>query len=1038
MKVSESMKNKQAHFLTTLSVVGGCLFLLNSVTVLAGNPVAGKRIDEVQIVQQTKRKITGKIVDANNQPIIGASISVKGTTQGTIADMEGRFSIDVPKNSRLVVSMIGYTPQEIVTGEQSEVAIVLKENTKTLDEVVVVGYGVQKKANLTGSVSSVNFKDVATMPVANTTNMLQGRLPGVMLTNNGAQAGKDSPEIRIRGIGTLSDNNDPMVLIDGVESSVSQISQIAAQDIDNVSVLKDAASASIYGVRAANGVILITTKRGLEQKASISYSGSVAVQKATVLADYVNSADWAQMYNEAHGLLYTPEMIQKLKDGSDPDHFADTDWLGAMFRTAPMHQHHLSVNGGTKNVHYMFSAQYFNQKGIMRNTASERFNFRSNIDAKLGIVKLGLNLSGSKQNLDEPATVSVGGEGLMRYITWFTRPTVPLKYSNGYYGYVDGTSLSQSIFKNPIDAMNRGNKDNESYRFDGQIFGEIDLYKGLKFRSSLAYKIYQNDISTFSPRSAVYNSAGNVLAKTTTNSLTDSQTKTKTYINENILTYNFKTGAHDFSVLAGHSVQASRTDINSASIQNFPTDNLYELNAGTENPSVSGQAYENSLQSFFGRVNYNYDGRYLLEMNIRHDGSSRFPKENRYATFPSFSAGWVVTNEEFMKDVKYLSSLKLRGSWGMLGNQEIGNYAYEQSMAVGANYYFGDKKFTGLSATSVANDKIQWETTTITDFGFDASFWNNRINVTFDWFDKQTSDILMKLNMPTTYLGILSAPYQNAGKVQNRGWEMSMNYFDRKGDFSWQGGFTLSAVKNKIVDNKKIDTYGSNTINREGNPIGSFYGLKTIGIYRTNADLNRTSLVQGTEKVITQFGSAPKLGDLMYADTNSDGNITDADRQIIGNPFPKMQYSFNLGCAWKNFDFSMFWQGISGVSRYNWEQTTISNGGNMTERWLDRYSESNVNGSMPRLGNAYNDRYSSFWLTKADYLRLKDVELGYTFKQAALSKAGIQNIRVYLAGSNLVTFSSLDNYDPEKTSSDQRNDVHPNAKVYSFGVNINF
>lgn len=1021
-----------------------CCFL-TATTMLASFPMRtfAEVKDVLPAIAQQSVIVKGTVVDSEGLPLIGVNISIKGTTRGTITNVDGEFSLDAPMGSVLQITYVGYSTQEVAVSGSNAIAITMKEDSQLMSEVVVVAYGTQKKANLTGSVSSVNFNEVASMPVANTTNMLQGRLPGVVLTNSGAQAGNDTPEIRIRGIGTLSDNNDPMVVIDGVESNVSQIAEIAADDIENVSVLKDAASASIYGVRAANGVILITTKRGTVQKPSITYAGSIAIQKATVLADYLGGADWARLFNDAKGApIYTDEMLQKLQNGSDPDHFANTDWLGEMFRTAPMHQHHLSVNGGTENTRYMFSVQYFNQEGILKQTANERFNFRSNIDTQLGIVKIGLNLSGSKQKIDEPITVvsrnSSTDEGLMRYITWFTRPTVPVRYSNGHFGVVDGTSLSHTIFKNPIEDLYKGNKDYNVYRFDGQAFGEVELLKNLKIRSSLAYKYYAQDISTFNPRTSVYNAEGEILHKGTTNSLEDRMVKTTTMQNENILTYSLTDGIHDLSLLAGHSVQESRTDRNSGSIENFPTDNLYEINAGTLNPKVTGEAFENSLQSFFGRVNYILDSKYLFEFNIRHDGSSRMPKNNRYATFPSLSAGWILSNERFMEDVPFLSSLKLRGSWGTLGNQEIGNYAYLQSLVVGGNYYFGNDKSTGLRRPSIANDKIKWETTEIIDIGFDASVWNNKISLTFDWFDKRTSDILLRLSMPTSFLGTLSAPYQNVGKVQNKGWELAVNYFDNKGDFGWQGGFNISAVENKILDNNETDNFGSNTVNREGYAIGSYYGLKAIGIYRTEADLNRKAIVNGEEKTITQFGVTPVLGDIMYEDISSDGDITDEDRDIIGNPFPKIQYSFNMGFSWKDFDITLFWQGVGGLNRYNWEQTTLSNGGNMTSRWLDRYTENNINASMPRVGGTYNDRYSSFWLTKGDYLRLKNAEIGYTFHQAGLSKAGIKSIRVYLAGTNLLTFTSLDNFDPEKTSIDMRNDVHPNTQTYSLGVNVKF
>lgn len=990
-------------------------------------------------LQADKFKVSGIVKDATNEPIIGASVVEKGTTNGTVTNLDGRFDLSVSPNATLVITYIGYANQEYtITKNDQMLQVIMKENAQLMDEVVVVGYAVQKKANLTGSVSAINFNDVSDMPVANTTNMLQGRLPGVMLTNNGAQAGHDSPEIRIRGIGTFG-NNDPMVLIDGVESSISQIAEIAANDIENVSVLKDAASASIYGVRAANGVILITTKRGGEQKPSITYSGSFALQEATVLPNFVNSYEWAKMWNEANPTkaYYTEDILKKLQDGSDPDHFANTDWAGAMFRTAPMHQHHLSVTGGSESMHYMISAQYFKQEGILKETANQRFNFRSNVDAKVGILKVGLNLSGSRQSIDEPNT-SVTGEGLMRYLTWFTRPTVPVQYSNGHYGYVDGTPLSQSIFKNPLDAMTTGYKDNKHYRFDGKIFGELDITKGLKFTSSLAYKFYVNDTSTFNPRNQLrYDAEGNTLNVVGTNSLEDYHYLSTTYINENILTYSTTIGKHDISLLAGHSIQASRWDKNTSGMQNFPTDTQFELDAGTENPSAGGSAEENSLQSFFGRINYNYDSRYLLEINIRHDGSSRLPKAHRYATFPSFSAGWLISNESFMKDIDWLNSLKIRASWGKLGNQEIANYAYSYTYKPSGNYYFDSGKQIGITASKIPNEDIKWETTVITDFGFDASFFKGRFDVTFDWYEKNTSNILMQLPMPNIFLGSLSAPTQNAGKVRNRGWELAANYRDQRGDFGWEAGISLSGVKNKIIDMKGVENISNNTINREGEAISSFYGLEAIGIYRTEADLNRTN--DKGEK-IKQFNHDPQLGDIMYADIDNDGNINDADRTIIGNPFPKMQYSFNLGFSYKDFDLSTFWQGIAGIKRYNWEEPGISNGGNKTERWLDRWSEENPNGSMPRLGNAAdNQQYSSFWLSKADYLRLKSVEIGYNLnKKEWLNKLGVQNVRIYLAGTNLLTFSSLDDYDPEKYSSDSRNDVHPNTRTYSLGINVKF
>lgn len=537
----------------------------------------------------------------------------------------------------------------------------------------------------------------------------------------------------------------------------------------------------------------------------------------------------------------------------------------------------------------------------------------------------------------------------------------------------------------------------------------------MKFQTSFAYAFDLNATKSYSPKSpARYDAEGNIRkAAGETNKEEDYWYRNATWTSENLLTYNKQFDKHNVNVLLGHSVIGSRFYKTTASIQGFPTENIYELDGGTINPGAKGNSEEYKLQSFFGRVNYGYDDRYLFEFNIRHDGSSRMPKANRYATFPSVSGGWVFSNEELMKDYKNFSLGKLRLSWGKLGNQEIGNYAYAATLGASGNYFFdqGGDKQAGMVQTSVPNEDIKWETTRSINVALDLGFFNNRIQTTFEWFDKKTSDILMQLAMPGIFLGSLNAPYQNVGAVRNRGWEWNVNYSDSKGDWVWNVGFNLSHVKNEILEMGGLEeTISGQTINRIGNPIGAYFGYKAIGMYRTEADLQRTN---SKGEVIKQNGVAPKLGDIMYADLNDDGNITADDRDIIGNPFPKYSYSFNLGASWKNFDLSTFWQGVGGIYRYSWETSTDIRG-NLTERWLDRYSAGNVNASMPALGNTMNDSYSSFWLENSSYLRLKNLEFGYTFRQPGLAKMGVSSVRVYFAGSNLLTFTSLKNWDPEK------------------------
>lgn len=988
-------------------------------------------------LQAQPHEVKGTVVDTSGAPVIGASVIIQGTTTGVTSGVDGSFTLTVDPSQTIVASYIGYKDATATVGSQTSITLILTEDQTQLEDVVVVGYGVQKKVNLTGSVASISSKDIADIPVANTTTLLQGRMPGVVLTGSGAQAGNDTPEIRVRGIGTFN-NNDPMVLIDGVEGSIKQIADIPAGDIESISVLKDAASAAIYGVRAANGVILITTKRGSDSGAHVSYSGSYTIQTPGIVPDYVDSYNWALMKNEVAPDTYSPEALQKLKDHSDPDHYADTDWLDAVLRNAAMHQHHLSVSGGNETTHYMTSIAYSNQEGIMRETGVERISFRSNVDSRYKRFTFGLNLSGSKNNTTEPAVTPSGESSIMRYVSWFTRPTVPVQYSNGHYGYVDGSITDAEQVKNPVELMSIGYRLNEYWRFNGKAFAGIDLITGMKFQTSFAYSFDLNATKKYAPVTPDrYNAEGELLkAGSGNNQLTDYWWRQGMWTVENLLTYDRSFGRHTIGVLLGHSAISSRYYTTTASVQGFPTDTIYELSGASLNPSAKGNSEAYALQSFFGRVKYSYDDRYLFEFNIRRDGSSRMPKAHRYANFPSVSVGWVFSNESFLKDTDWFFG-KLRASWGKLGNQEIGNYAYATMLGASGNYYFnqsGDKT-TGMVQTSVANEDIRWETTRTTNIAVDLGFLNNRITTTFEWFDKKTSDILMQLSMPGIFLGSLAAPYQNVGAVRNRGWEWSVNYMDSRGDWSWNAGFNITRVKNEILElgglKQRID---GNTIQRVGEPIGAYYGYKAIGIYRTEEDLNRTN---SKGEIIKQNGSMPQLGDIMYEDLNDDANITADDRQIIGNPFPKYSYGFSLGVSWKNLDLSTFWQGVAGIYRYCWETTTDIRG-NLTDRWVDRYSATNTDGSMPRLGNSFNDEYSSFWLAKSDYLRLKNLEFGYTFRQPGLAKVGISSIRVYFAGTNLWTITPLKYWDPEKSSGDTRNDIHPNMRTYSFGLNIQF
>lgn len=1022
--------NKQ-HVLQRRIVFG--LLFLGGVSLSYASTEKDFEFSASAITQQAVT-VQGSVKDAAGEAIIGASVVVEGTTNGLITDVNGHFSIRASVGQNLVISYVGYETQVVkVARVNQQINIVLKESSELIDEVVVVAYGTQKKANLTGAVASVKVNDIKDIPVSNTASLLQGRMSGVTVSSFSAQPGAEGDvEIRIRGINTFGDSN-PMILIDGVEGSLNSVSP---NDIENISVLKDAASASIYGVRAANGVVLVTTKRGNTDKKTLSYSGSYGVQKATILPTYINSWDWATLYNEQNEAMgdvttnYTPEMIQQMKDGSRPDLFANTRWSDKIFRSAPIQTHHLSMSGGNAASHYMGSVGYMGQDGIMEGTSTDRFNFRLNADSKfIDIITLGLNVSGNHEEVEEP---TIGTYYVFEQMKWHSRPSVPYKYSDGEWGFVDGNDKMQAI-KNPAYATTITSKKKYS-RFDGKAFLEIEPIKNLSIKTSFAYQYNQWNSISAEPAYIPHDSNGNPVGGSGKNYLTDAYYSETQWINENLITYHFDVNGHAFNFLLGQSNQYNNFRSTTATGEDLPSDNISVLN-GALSTSAKGDAAEAALRSFFGRVNYNYKDRYLAEFNLRRDESSRIPKKNRTGYFPSVSVGWNIAQEAFMEKYNFINQLKLRGSWGELGNQEIGYYPFAQYIGLGNNYVWGDNKVSGVAISSLANPDIKWETTATTDIGIDAAFLNNKITLTADYFYKKTSDILLQLPIPGI-VGIATEPYVNAASVKNEGWEFALGYNDQWGDWKFGANVNFSKVKNEILDLHGKDSWITDwSINLEGHPINSYYGYVADGLYRTQAEVD-----EANEKN-SVGGGALKLGDIRYKDVSGpdgkpDGVVDTYDRTVIGNPFPDFTYGFGLNAAYKGFDLSAFFQGVAGVDRVVMDYPTIS--GNVTTVFLDRYSESaNPNGNFPRLGNGdYNSRPSSFWLKDASYLRLKNIELGYSFKQEWIRKAKLERLRIYVSAQNILTITGIDDYDPEKYGSDTRGHAYPNAKTFSVGLNI--
>ena len=1024
---------------------------------------------------QQEKRVTGTVT-SEGEPLPGVSVQVKGASSGTITDIDGNYSIEAPANGTIVFRFVGLRTVEQAVNNRNVINVTMESESKELEEVMVVAYATAKKYSFTGAASTMKAGEIEKLQTSSVSRVLEGTVSGVQASASSGQPGTDA-EIRIRGIGSINASSAPLYVVDGVPFDGS-VNSINPDDIASMTVLKDAASAALYGSRGANGVIIITTKQGQQDsKATVKVKATLGGSSRAVRDyDRVNTNQYFELYWEAlrnqyaKSSDYTPataaaqaskDLVTKLMGGG-PNPYGtqypqpvgtdgklaagarplwNSDWSDAMEQQALRTELNLSVSGGGRANQYFFSAGYLNDKGIALESGYQRFNLRSNVTSEMtSWLKGSINLSfaHSMQNYpvssdSKTSNVITAGRTMPGFYPIYEMNTDG-SYKlddNGDRIYDFGSYRPSGSMANwnlpatlPLDKSERMKDE-----FSGRTYLEATIIEGLKFKTSFNFDLINyNTLDYTNPKigPALENGGGS--------SRLNSRTFSWTW--NNIASYDKTIGDHHFNVLAGMEAYSYRYDELTASRTKMAQPDMPELVVGSQLTGGSGYRIDYALVGYLTQALYDYQNKYFFSASFRRDGSSRMPKANRYANFPSFSAAWVLTNESFMQNVEPLTSFKLRGSWGKLGNQEIGNYSYAPTMAAKYNYYFGNQKVIGMADNIVANDKIKWETTTITDVGFDASFWKGRISITFDWYNKLTSDILLKLAMPYTYIGFLDAPLQNAGKVQNRGWELSANYFDHKGDFSWNVGFNLSSVRNKIVDDSGgIDQKWETTINREGYPIGAYYGLKAIGIYRTEADLNRTN---SKGEVIKQDGTMPALGDIMYEDTDDSGNVTSDDRVIIGNPFPKMSYSFNLGFSWKGIDVSTFWQGVAGIYRYNWSQATISNGGNMTTEWLDRWSEGNPNGSMPRLGNTENEVYSSFWLKKSDYLRLKNMEIGYTFPAHWLKGIGVQNVRFYVAGTNLLTFTPLKNYDPEKSSGDMRNDVHPNTRTYSFVVNVKF
>lgn len=980
---------------------------------------------------KTKR-VSGTVKSASGESIIGANVKVTGTTIGCITDIDGNFMLEVPENAKLTVSYIGFQTQEVAINGKSSVNIVLKEDTEMLDEVVVVGYGVQKKVNLTGAVETVKSDRIANKPVTSITSALTGEAAGVTITQNSGQPGPNQGTVRVRGIGTWGDAS-PLVLVDGISMSLDDV---IPSEVESVSILKDASSAAIYGSRAANGVILITTKKGKEGKVSFSYSGNVALQRATRIPKMVSSWQYAEMYNqmmvnEGQSPLYTEEQIERLKQGGDPDlGEANTDWYGELLRVAPQQNHQLSVQGGSEKFTYMLSAGYSDQQGIIASTSFNRYNLRANTTSQLtSWLKLDVNMA-YLNSLKKDAAQGGATEAFRR--AGRALPYLPVKYSDGTWSY-------NTYSTNPVRRVSGdyGTAKNYNDCITLLISPEVKIMEGLLVKANFAYESNTYRDKTFDKIVAydAFDPAGQAtVTEVSRNKQTDKWSQYRNMTANALINYEKTLGNHFLNAMVGTSLETFKYAYTTASRMDFPNNDFSEINAGDPTTaSAEGNSTYSALASLFGRVNYNYKQRYLVEFTARYDGSSKFARGNRWGFFPSASLGWRISEEKFFQPLTtYVSNLKFRVSYGLLGNQSIANYQYYSLISNGGNYMFGDKMEMGYAESVMGNEEITWESSKNFNVGLDFSLFDNRLYGTIDWYKKRTSDILLQLEVPDL-LGI-SSPMENAGVIENKGWDLTLNWQSKIGkDFNYRIGVVLSDVKNEVIDLKGYKSPTTNLTARiEGEPLDAIFGYKTLGICENEEQYKKY------EKQMKTFNPKWNIGDIIIEDLDKNGKIDASDKTVIGNSIPRYTFGLNLGFDYKNWDFSCFFQGVGKADGYVINEAIQGLNGGINCPRIEHY-EKTFDPNNPKSGcyfprtlkSTYNFENMSHWVQDASYVRLKNIQLGYTF-----NIKGFNKFRVYLSGENLFTLTKFITWDPETPVGSSTS--YPNVSIYSAGVNLIF
>ena len=993
--------------------------------------------------------VTGTVKDENGEPVAGASILVKGSTAGTSSDAAGNFKLQLSQQTVvLVISSVGFETREVTVSTSDPVHVVLVKKGDTNEEIVVVGFGTQKKVDVTGSIATVSGDKLTQGINQSAAHALQGRASGVTVIQNSGEPGA-GVEIRIRGAGSINDNS-PLYVIDGVISD--GIGGLNPADIESVSVLKDAASASIYGSRGANGVVIVTTKKGKrDQKTSVSFNTSQGIQQAWRMPTALTAEERNTIHKEALTNDGTPasDPIWDYYNNSD-NAVTRTDWFKEVLKPAYISNYDLAIRGGSSRSNYSFSLGYLNNDGIVMNSNFKRYNIRFNSQHEIAKnLTLGENIS-VVLSTQKTAEIRSSYTGVLSSAL-FNMRNIPVWQDEeaGIYGTPSGD------FPNPVASLNARDNVNKGANLGGNVYLEYKFLGMFTAKTDIAYNWGFSKGKGFT---ALAPGGGRGL---TENSLSESYNTGSTWIWNNTLSFDNTFGRHHVAALAGMSAEEGIAEwFNSGTAKNFSNQDAalrYFSNAGTFPDHPNGSADDYTLQSYFGRVSYEYDGKYLFAANIRRDGSSKFAPAKRWGTFPSVSAGWRISKENFFDGIAdVISDLKIRGSWGQLGNDKISNYQFFSTISgVGSPTLNGDQ-YAAVAQNRLANNTIQWEFTTQTDLGIDISFLNNRLSFTADYYNKETSDILVQVPLLSSY-GVGVAPYRNAGTVSNTGFEVSATYGSPAAEkFNYEVTASVATVKNTLkslgVAGAKeifVSDYKNTFVGRtaEGEAIGHFYVLNALGLFQSQSEIDNYKNKDG---VVIQPTAAP--GDVKFADRDGDGSISAKDRFNAGNSFPQFTYALNVAAGYEGFDFSMLWSGSQGNKIFNglklggmfMQGTGYNNGPEI----LDRWTTSNTNTSVPRVSvkDLNNNRtYSTLYIEDGSFLRMKYLTFGYTFGDNLIGK-GISKLRAFVTFQNLITITKYSGFDPEVgadlgSSSNMYGvdrGAYPQAKAYIIGINFNF